>query len=81
MSSSRRWASAEAAYHRHPDEDYDPDHNPCEECFGQGHEVDEDTGSMHRCSSCKGTGQISDEKLEQEYEDNKEQAEQQRNEE
>lgn len=77
--SARQWARAEAAYLRHPDEDYDPDHNPCEECHGQGHEVDEDTGCMTRCSPCEGTGQKSLEKIEEEYNDNKEYYAEQRN--
>ena len=74
MSNARLQARAEAAYLRHPDEDYDGDDYPCEECSGQGHEVDEDTGSTTKCRPCDGSGQMSIEKIRQKHQDDKDYA-------
>lgn len=67
MSSSRQWARAEAAYHRHPDEDAD-DMDTCQECDegkvpNPDYDPNEPDPAMMEdqftdCEECNGTGEV-----------------------
>jgi hypothetical protein len=62
-------------YYRIPD-DRDYDEYQCEDCLGTGStDPDEDTGRVTKCSSCGGTGHLTDDQIDAKIEDAREYAE------
>jgi hypothetical protein len=74
VNNSNFWRAHEAYYRLPEDRDYEE--YQCEDCCGSGsEEPDEDTGLVMKCSSCKGTGHLTDDQIEAKQQDAREYAE------